>query len=191
MSKHKVFRLSRWLAVLLLITLLATLIPAGVAGAAKKKCDTRDIIRRGDTLTSIARKFGLDANTIVKANNSTIFPKKYLIFVGVELCIPDKIDKEAPKIEVKYTTVPAIYFTAFRSGDNVYITTNYSWKYPTLLVGPAGKPVRLYKQVKNPVVESDSSYHFELPDKLKKVDQLQVCLRTIFRNKSWQCVSVR
>ncbi len=54
MSDHKASHVSKWLAVLLLLSLLITLLPAGVAGAAFKRCDKLYKVKRGDTLASIA-----------------------------------------------------------------------------------------------------------------------------------------
>ena len=66
MRDHKATRVSKWLAVLLLLSLLITLLPAGVAGAAFKRCDKLYKVKRGDTLASIASEHGLDADTIAK-----------------------------------------------------------------------------------------------------------------------------
>jgi LysM repeat protein len=194
-SDHKATRVSKWLGLLLLLSLLITLLPAGVAGAAFKRCDKLYKVKRGDTLASIASKHGLDADTIAKKNNLEKLRSKYLyslyIFVDEELCIPEKIDKESHKLDDKYTTIPARYFTAIRSGEDVFITMNYSRRYPTIKIGPAGKKVNTYIQVKNPVIESDQKYHFELPDKLKNVNNLQACIRTARKTFYWQCASIR
>jgi LysM repeat protein len=179
---------SRFLIVLVVLGLLVALVPAGVAGAASAKCDTYYPVKRGDTLTSIASKYGLDTNTIVKASK---LGKPYTIYVGQKLCVPDEKNKDAPTIDSKYTKVPAAYFTVGRSGNNLVI---YTFTYPkTTVLVKAGAPASStsgYSKLGTQAVQNNKSYKFALPDKLKNVTNLQVCLKD--RTTSYlQCVNLR
>ena len=178
---------SKFLILLVLLSLLVALVPAGVAGAASTKCDVTYTVKRGDTLTSVANKYALDAKTIVKASK---LAKPYTIYLGQKLCIPDNKDKDAPKIDDKYTKVPAAYFTAGRSGDKVVI---YTFTYPktTVLVraGTSASSTAGYTKLGVQSVVPNKSYKFELPDKLKNTRNLRVCLKD--RTTSYlQCVTL-
>jgi LysM repeat protein len=178
---------SKFLILLVVLSLLVALVPAGVAGAASTKCDVTYTVKRGDTLTSVANKYSLDAKSVVQASK---LGKPYTIYVGQKLCIPDNKDKDAPKIDDKYTKVPAAYFTAGRSGNNVVI---YTYTYPKTTVlakaGPAASTTSGYTKLGTASVQPNKAYKFELPDKLKNARNLRVCLKD--RTTSYlQCVNL-
>ena len=75
--------MTRTLSLFLLITILLTI--AAPAVAAPTNNDTTYVVRSGDTLFSIARKFGVTVAAIARANGIT---NTSLIFVGQRLVIP-------------------------------------------------------------------------------------------------------
>ena len=179
---------SKFLVVLVLLSLLVALVPAGVAGAASAKCDTYYSVRRGDTLASIGKKYDYAANQIV---HSSKLVKPYSIYVGQKLCIPDEENKDAPKIDSKYTKNPAAYFNAGRNGDNLLIHT-FTYPKTKVLVkaGAAPNTERKFYNVTTQAVQGDQSFKVKLPSELKNVKSLQVCLKD--RTTSYlQCVIVR
>jgi len=65
--------------------MLALLVGIMPASAAPKACDTIHIVQRGETLYSIARRYGVDVWTIARANGIT---NPNCIYVGQRLVIP-------------------------------------------------------------------------------------------------------
>ena len=96
LTDRKPSRVSKWLAVLLLLSLLAALLPLGV-GAAKSraKCARYYEVNKNSTLAKIASAFGFNAEQLAYTNE---LPKPYTIYVGQKLCIPEKKDKSVPKV---------------------------------------------------------------------------------------------
>jgi hypothetical protein len=178
----------KFLIVLVLLSLLVTLVPAGLAGAASAKCDTYYSVRRGDTLTSIGEKYDYAANQVVDASKLV---KPYSIYVGQRLCIPDDENKDAPKIDSKYTNKAAAYFTAGRAGDNLAIHTFLYPKTKVLVKAGAAASTRAkYLNLGTQTVQGDQTFKVKLPSELKNVKNLQVCLKD--RTTSYlQCVNVR
>ncbi len=75
----------KWLSILLLVTTLTFLAPAAAAAATSAQTDTVHVVQRGETLYSIARRYGVDMWAIVRANNISN-PNR--IYVGQRLVIP-------------------------------------------------------------------------------------------------------
>jgi len=119
-------RKSKFLIIFVILGLLVAMLPLGAASAAK--CETPYAVKRGDTLTSIGKKFGYAANQIVYASK---LGKPYTIYVGQTLCIPDGKNSNAPAVDSKYANALAAYFTAGRTTDSVLI---YTYTYPKTTV---------------------------------------------------------
>ena len=177
---------SKILIVLVMLGLLVAWLPAGVASAAK--CDTSYEVKRGDTLTSIGNKFGYAANQIVQASK---LGKPYTIYVGQRLCIPESKNKNAVKVDSKYTNKLAAYFTAGRTADSVLI---YTFTYPktTVVIKGASAPntERKFYKIATTAIQNNKAFKFKLPSELKNVKTLQICLKD--RTSSYlQCINVR
>ncbi len=76
---------SKWLTVVLVITMLVLLVSVVPAAAAPKESGVVHIVQRGETLYSIARRYGVNMWTIARANG-VINPNR--IYVGQRLVIP-------------------------------------------------------------------------------------------------------
>jgi LysM repeat protein len=177
---------SKILIILVVAGLLAAMLPASIVSAAK--CDTPYAVKRGDTLASIGKNFGFAANQIVQASK---LGKPYTIYVGQTLCIPESKDKNAVKVDSKYTSLPAAYFTASRSGDSVVV---YTFTYPktTVLIKAASAPntARNFSNIAKVATVNNRAMKFKLPDTLKNAKTLQICLKD--RTTSYlQCVNTR
>jgi LysM repeat protein len=76
---------NKWLPIALLVTTLVLLIGVAPASAAPHEDSIVHIVHRGETLYSIARRYGMDMWTIARANGITN-PNR--IYVGQRLVIP-------------------------------------------------------------------------------------------------------
>lgn len=175
------------LIMLVIVGLLVAMLPAGAFAAAK--CDSTYEVKRGDTLTSIGKKFDYAANQIVYANK--LGKPNYTIYVGQRLCIPESKDSNAPKVDSKYANAAAAYFTAGRTTDSVLI---YAYNYPktNVIIRGASAPntERKFYEIAKMTLQSNKAFKFKLPAELKNVKTLQVCLKD--RTTSYlQCVNVR
>ena len=74
----------KWLPTMLMIAMLVSLLSVAPVSAAPGE-DVVHIVRRGDTLYSIARRYGVDVWTIARVNNIV---NTNLIYVGQRLVIP-------------------------------------------------------------------------------------------------------
>jgi LysM repeat protein len=175
---------SKILMLLVALGLLVAMLPVSVAAAAK--CDTPYAVKRGDTLNSIGKQYGYAANQIV---NTSKLGKPYTIYVGQKLCIPEKTDKNAAKVDSKYTNLPAAYFTAGRTADSVVI---YTFTYPktTVLIKGTNANERKFYSIGLLPIKNNKAFKFKLPAELKNVKTLQICLKD--RTSSYlQCVNTR
>lgn len=76
----------RWIAGVLAVAIFMSLVLVGsIQGVAAQSCSTQYKVQSGDTLSSIAVKYGTTVEEIAAANNLTA---PYQIFVGQTLCIP-------------------------------------------------------------------------------------------------------
>jgi len=176
---------SKIVTILVILGLLAAMLPASAVAA---KCDASYAVKRGDTLTSIGKQFGYAANQIVQVNK---MGKPYTIYVGQRLCIPEKTDKNAPKVDSKYANAVAAFFTAGRTTDSVLI---YTFTYPktTVLIKGASAPNndRKFYKIGSMTTQNNKAFKFKLPDELKNAKTLQICLKD--RTSSYlQCVNTR
>lgn len=75
----------KWVSIALVVTMLVLLVGVVPASAAPDESGITHVVRRGETLYSIARHYGLDVWTIARANGITN-PNR--IYVGQRLVIP-------------------------------------------------------------------------------------------------------
>ena len=176
--------LSNWpvkvFGLLLILALLAALLPQEISAAplAATKCTPTYQVKRDDTLKKIGNKFGYAPNQIVYVNN---WKPPYTIYVGQNICIPQKNDSNAPKLENKYINALAAYFTAGRSGKNILVYT-YTYPKTTVLVkvrdaSQAAKNFYKVGTINIAQAGNRHTYRFKLPTQLQNVRQLQICLK--------------
>jgi LysM repeat protein len=183
-----------WASFILVVLVLTTsLLPQVNAGAAlaKDKCVPSYQVKRGDTLAAIGEKFGFAPNQIIYAN-SMVSP--YTIYVGQNICIPEKIDSNAPKVDKKYFNTTAAYFTAGRSGADILV---YTYNYPKTSVlvkardaNDVGKNLYTLGSINIAQAGNGRTFRFKLPVQLQKAKQLQICLKDL-GTSYLQCVYPR
>jgi LysM repeat protein len=78
---------NKWLPIALVVTTLVLLVGVVPASAAPNESSVVHIVRRGETLYSIARRYGVDVWTIARANG-IINPNR--IYVGQRIVIPTR-----------------------------------------------------------------------------------------------------
>jgi LysM repeat protein len=177
------------LTLLLVLAFLASVLPTGVAAAAaKKKCDKTYEVRRGDTLKKIGERFGWAPNQIVYVNGMNV---PYTIYVGQKMCLPEEVNNKAPKVSNSYAALPAAYFTAGRTANDVLV---YTYNYPKtsviVKVDNAGDSVKKFVNVGAFSVGNQKTWRFKLPTELKKASKLTICLKDTTTNYL-QCVVPR
>jgi LysM repeat protein len=186
-------RKSKWLAriiaILLMASLLAVLVPA--TGLAAKDCDTTFEVRRTSTLAGIAKAYGYTAAQIVDANN---MKKPYTIYVGQRLCIPEKSEK-VPKVDSSYTSKPAAYFVVGRTSEGKIILVTYNYPKTTVLIKGmnAGSSARKFYKIGTLNITSSTNNHaylYKLPSDIVNAKSLLVCLKDQTSN-NLQCTYPR
>lgn len=189
--KHLSFRISRGVAILMALSLLAVFIPQPVsANYDPDKCAYIYEVRRGATLTSIAKAYGTAPNQIAYIND---MDRPYTIYVGQKLCIPEKDKKGLSKLASKYADAAAVYFTAGRSGNDIII---YTYNYPetTVLIkgenaGASGWKLVKIGSINIAKIGNQHSLRFQLPTELR-VPNLLICLKS--KNTGYlQCITPR
>jgi len=76
---------NRWPSIMLVVAVLVLLFSVAVASAAPSESSVVHIVRRGETLSSIARSYGVDMWTLARFNGIT---NPNLVYVGQRLLIP-------------------------------------------------------------------------------------------------------
>jgi LysM repeat protein len=189
--KRLSFWISRGVAIFLALSLLAGFIPqTASAKYDPDDCDYIYNVRRGATLTSIAKAYGTSPNQIVYAND---MDRPYTIYVGQKLCIPEKDKKGLSKLASKYADAVAVHFTAGRSGNNIIV---YTYNYPKTKVlikgenaGASGWKLVNIGSFNIAKVGNQHSLRFKLPTELQ-VANLLICLKSM--NTGYlQCVTPR
>lgn len=173
-------RMARWLAILLVLSLLVSMLPQGVLAApldAKDDCKRSYEVTRTDTLKKIARRFGVSVATIVAEND---MKKPYTIYIGQRLCIPKRTKKGLSNLPSKNTNTYAVFFVASRAGNDIII---YTYNYPktTVLVKGENAGDSKWKLVDigkiNIATQGNrKAIRFKLPPELR-VKKLMICLK--------------
>ncbi len=98
-----------FLAVATALALLVTLVPANAADAPAAGCAPSYVVRRGDTLAQIARRFHTSVGELARLNQDQI-KNINLIIVGQVLCLPQSAPGGQSKavIEARYQYTPTI-----------------------------------------------------------------------------------
>ncbi len=180
-SKHLSGWLLRVAIVWMALSLLVSLLPQNVSAAAqakKEKCKLTFEVRRGDTLKSIAKYFGVSANEIAELND---MDPPYTIYIGQQLCIPTKSVKNPPKLSTKQATTYAVYFTAGRAGNEIIL---YTYNYPktTVVVKAADARASTWKLYNLGTMNiakmgNKKAVRFKLPTALRNARYLYICLK--------------
>ena len=184
-------RVSRWLTVLLLLSLLAALLPLGV-GAAKSdaKCARYYEVNKNSTLSKIGSAFGFSASQLAYTNQ---LAKPYTIYVGQKLCIPDKKDKSIPKAYQSVSgTTKAANFVAGLTSDNKILVHPYSYPSTTVRIKVrtvGDTPGKWYKIGTLYIGSSGNgkTYTYKVPADLQGNRNIQICLKDS-KTSYLQCV---
>jgi LysM repeat protein len=184
-------RVSRWLAVLLLLSLLAALLPLGVGAAASDvKCARYYEVNKNSTLSKIGSAFGYSASQIAYTNR---LAKPYTIYVGQRLCIPEKKDKSIPKSYQSVSgTTKAAYFVAGLTSDNKILVHPYTYPNTTVRIkvrSDGGNPGKWYKIGTLYIGSSGNgkTYTYKVPTDLQGNRNIQICLKDS-KTSYLQCV---
>lgn len=185
--------LVRGIVLLLVVALLAVLPPLKAAAAplAKLDCKRTYEVKRGDTLATIASKYGRAGNQVVAANK---WKKPYTIYVGQRICIPTEKETGLPKLESKYANARAVYFTAGRAEDELLV---YTYNYPKtrvlIKVDDADDSARKFYEVGEinvAAVGNGKAWRFKLPTPVQDARTLYICLKDTTTNYL-QCIYPR
>jgi LysM repeat protein len=191
MTDRKNSRVSKWLAVLLLLSLLAALLPLGVAAAANEiKCVYTYQVNKNSTLAKIASAYGRTTGEIAYA---TDLRKPYTIYVGQKLCIPDKV-KSLPKAYQNISgTAKAANFVAGLTSDNKILLHPYTYPNTTVFIkvredgGSPGKWYKIGTLTIGGSTGNGKTYTYKVPTDLQGNRSIQICLKD--RTTSYlQCV---
>jgi LysM repeat protein len=181
---------SRLLIAFLAFSMLAVLAPQTASAAplsAKTKCGTPYIVKQGNTLSSIGKKFDISAYSIVEENS---LKSPYTIYVGQRLCIPE--NNKNGSLSSKYANAQAAYFTAWFWTDGIYVQPFNYPKTTTWVKGdnPGDKIKNFIKIGRlNTKNTGNNRVHFTLPSDLRKSTSLTVCLKDITTDYN-QCVFI-
>ncbi len=181
LTERKSSRVSRWLAVLLLLSLLAALLPLGVGAAATDtKCARYYEVNKNSTLAKIGSAFGFTAGELAYANE---LPKPYTIYVGQKLCIPEKKEKSVPKSYKSVSgTTRAAYFVAGLTADNKLLIHPYSYPATSVTIkvrSDGAAPGKWYKVSTLNIGSTGNgkTYTYKVPKDLEGKRNLQICLK--------------
>ena len=181
---------SRLLMACLAFSLLGALLPGPVTAAslsATPKCGTPYMVKQGDTLAAIGKKFEVKPYTIADGNKMV---SPYTIYVGQKLCIPEK-DKNG-SIPGKNANALAAYFTAGFSPKGIYVQPYNYPKHPVWVKGDdAGTKAKTFVKIGklNAKATGNSRVNYTLPSELMKAKTLKVCLKDILSDYN-QCVTI-
>ena len=168
------------LLVLFTLSILIGALPQKVSALGSMPCQTIHSVRSGDTLSKIAKRYGVSSYRIVKANDLT---KPYRIHVGQKLCIPYVAvnEDDLPDLSNRYGNQAASYFTVrwvpkgiaikpvnFPKKSNFTVKINDS-------VDRTGKWYRL--GLLNTLRYDGKEAVFKLPKGLSRKQGLTVCLK--------------
>ena len=180
-SRVRSSRFARWLAILLALSLLVSVLPQAVLAAppaADDDCKRPHEVARTDTLNKISKRYGVSVATIVEEND---MDPPYTIYVGQSLCIPKKTKSGLPKISSKNANAYAVYFVASRAGNDIIV---YTYNYPktTVLVKGENAGDSAWKLVDigkiNIATQGNrKAIRFKLPTELR-VKKLMICLKS-------------
>lgn len=181
LTEKKASRGYRWLAVLLLLSLLAALLPLGIGAAATDtKCARYYEVNKNSTLDKIGSAFGFSGEQIAYTNE---LPKPFTIYVGQRLCIPEKKDKSLPNAYKSINgTVRAAYFVAGLTSDNKVLIHPYSYPVTTVFIkvrSTGTNPGKWYKVSTLNISSSGNgkTYTYKVPKDLEGRRDLQICLK--------------
>jgi LysM repeat protein len=180
---------ARLLMVILVLSMSAATVPevAVAAPAAKSKCGTPYIVKQGDTLANIGKKYDVSSYTIVNENN---LKSPYTIYVGQKLCMPE--NNKSGSLAGKYANAQAAYFTAYFWAGGINVQPyNYPKTTVFVKVDNAGDRSKNFIKIGrlNTKNTGNNRVHYDLPTDLKSAKSLWVCLKNLTTDYN-QCVLI-
>ena len=175
MYQRPVYTHSAFSLVILICLLLSVFtLPAKAAVS----CDTPYNVRSGDTLNKVGAKFGITAYRVVNYND---LKKPYTLWVGMKLCIPDKVKYEnaQPKLSNKYANRVAADFNVQRDGEWIVVkVVNYATKTIFLVkADDASDDARSFVKLVKLNPANGKEFRFQLPKDLQKGKPLWICMK--------------
>ena len=172
-------RLAKLLAVLLILSLLAALLPTMASGAPlqeEKKCSRYFEVNRNSTLKKIADAFGYTPAQIADAND---MKSPYTIYVGQSLCIPTKKVSNLKAVSSTNYNAKAVSFVAGRQ-DNYILLHMYNYPKTTVILkaGDASGG-KLYKitTIDDASAFNGKTLRYKIPTDLQSANKLRICLK--------------
>jgi lipoprotein-anchoring transpeptidase ErfK/SrfK len=102
-------------------------IPGDATGAAQSPAATTYVVRRGDTLTRIAARYGVSASSLARANGLNLYS---WVYVGQRLTIPGRTSPSAPQdaaggrwIDVNLSTQTLTAYQGSRAVRRMVVST--------------------------------------------------------------------
>ncbi len=171
----------KFLIVLLMMAFLAGTLPYATL-AATTSCAQKYTVKSGDTLSKIAADYKIDWKELAKANNLT---EPYTLSVGQTLCVPGSTSSTTSSTSVSTVSSGSKStgsFTITRTPNSIVINAKDFPKKSIFYVkvrnrrdhmGDNWIKVGILRTGKN----SEGSHNFKLPNKLRDVTVLTVCLK--------------
>lgn len=173
-------RLAKALAVLLILSLLAALLPTMASGAPlraeEKKCSRYFEVNRNSTLKKIADAYGYTPAQIADAND---MKSPYTIFVGQSLCIPSKKVSNLKAVPSSNYNAKAVSFVAGRQ-DNYILLHMYNYPKTTVILKAAdASGGKMYKitTIDDASVFNGKTLRYKIPTDLQSANKLRICLK--------------
>jgi LysM repeat protein len=177
----------------LVFTSTVATLPRLAAVQAADNCASKHTVVAGDTLSSLALKYGTTVTEIANANN---LKDPYTIFIGQVLCIPASTSTGATGTPAPGATPPSSsklpYFTAAFTGNKVVITTYNYPKFHNYLATASFSwlPFNYHLGWLNTQKLSSVEMTYALPRALRDLNYYTVCLKNAV-NDDVQCNSYR
>jgi LysM repeat protein len=159
-----------FMSALLVVSLLAGAFPE-VAQAATTTCQATHTVKSGETLSQIARNFGISLSRLAKAND---LKSPYTIRVGQKLCIP-----------VVAANSSNFSWTPTYNGTQIAIKGSGFKKLATFFVKAREKDKSAYEKVSTAVTDKNGNMNvrFRVPQELRNKPALSICLKDNITNK--------
>ena len=158
------------MSALLVVGLLAGAFP-NAAQAATTSCQATHTVKSGETLSQIARDFGVSLSRLAKANN---LKSPYTLRVGQKLCIP-----------VVAANSSNFSWTPTYNGTQIAIKGSGFKKLATFFVKAREKDKSAYEKLFTAVSDKNGnmSVKFRVPQDLRNKPALSICLKDNITNK--------
>lgn len=165
-------------AVVAVLAILAAAVPAPAQAAfPAATCDETYVVKAGETIYRIARKYGMTANRLAKTNN---LEAPYTLTAGQTLCIPD----------VAPVNTNASWTATYTEGNVKIVGSGFKKDYPFIVRVRENDTATWYKLGRfSTDDDGEISETFKLPKAVAKLTALNVCLKSAV-NDSLVCKRV-